>query len=312
MNINKKWSFTFEQTDSSKTQSFSLNRNLGFFLLSFAILSFILLFVYAFYGFKTKSNELSTKKIEQENKLLKEKLLSLNNELDSINSKLLLIEDWEDSIRTEKNFKEINKEIRKMGTGGLPKIDTTFIELDPPFVIEFSALTNKLEQLNKIVESKINSHENLISNINLQEKIYLNTPSIYPTFGRISDPYGWRKHPITKRKSFHKGLDIANKRGTPIYATADGTVKSIGRKKRLGRYILLNHEFGYKTKYGHLYKILVSKGERVKKGQIIGLMGNTGRSTGAHLHYEVIYYGKNRNPYRYLNKFEEDIRIARN
>jgi murein DD-endopeptidase MepM/ murein hydrolase activator NlpD len=117
--------------------------------------------------------------------------------------------------------------------------------------------------------------------------------------------FGMRFHPIYKRYRFHKGVDMACDKGVPVYASGDAIVEStdIGRRRvGYGKQVLLNHEFGYKTRYAHLNEILVKEGQKVKRGQLIGTVGNTGGSTGPHLHYEVIYMGKVVNPVNYFNK----------
>lgn len=119
--------------------------------------------------------------------------------------------------------------------------------------------------------------------------------------------YGMRFHPIYKRRIFHKGIDLAGKTGTPIYATGNGTVKAtdMGRRRvGYGQQVVIDHNFGYQTRYAHLNKILVKEGDKVVRGQIIGEMGNTGGSTGTHLHYEVIYLNQNVNP---INYFRQDM-----
>lgn len=113
------------------------------------------------------------------------------------------------------------------------------------------------------------------------------------------------KHPIFKTRRMHKGVDLSCNRGVPVYATGDAVVQMTDegmRRRGYGRQVLLNHDFGYKTRYAHLNKIFVKKGDRVTRGQIIGEVGSTGGSTGPHLHYEVIYMGRNVNPVNYFNK----------
>lgn len=113
------------------------------------------------------------------------------------------------------------------------------------------------------------------------------------------------RHPIYKTRKMHKGVDLSCKRGVPVYATGDAIVQMTDegmRRRGYGRQILLNHEFGYQTRYAHLNKIYVKEGERVTRGQVIGEVGSTGGSTGPHLHYEVIYMGKNVNPVNYFNR----------
>jgi len=130
-------------------------------------------------------------------------------------------------------------------------------------------------------------------------------PSIYPSFGRISDGWGLRVHPISQQIEFHYGIDIANQAGTPVYATAHGIVSKLDFDSGYGKRIMISHSGGYITLYAHLYSYLVRIGDEVNKGQIIGLMGNTGLSTGPHLHYEVRHYNDKVNPTAYLNRIDE-------
>ncbi len=130
----------------------------------------------------------------------------------------------------------------------------------------------------------------------------LATPCIWPAPGTITSRFGWRIHPLTRRKEFHKAIDIANKKGIPIRATADGKVLFSGWQGSYGRAIMIDHGQGFSTRYCHIQTLLVKAGERIKRGQTIALIGSTGRSTGSHLHYEVWYRGKPVNPIKYLVK----------
>ena len=129
-------------------------------------------------------------------------------------------------------------------------------------------------------------------------------PGIYPTFGRISDTWGRRIHPITGQLEFHYGLDISNVSGTPIYAAASGKVAYADYDSGYGKRIIIDHGNGYRTLYAHLYSHQVYKGDIVQKGQIIALMGSTGLSTGPHLHYEVQYNERKVNPANFLNRVD--------
>ena len=126
------------------------------------------------------------------------------------------------------------------------------------------------------------------------------TPSIWPTRGRISSYYGHRRSPITRKLEFHRGIDIANSSGTRIRTTADGRVVTTTYRSGWGRLIIIDHGYGFKTYYAHLRGYAVRRGQYVTKGQVIGYMGSTGNTTGAHLHYEVHYNGKTVNPLKYM------------
>lgn len=129
------------------------------------------------------------------------------------------------------------------------------------------------------------------------------TPSIYPTDSqRITSSFGYRSDPFTKRPSFHAGIDFGGKRNDPIYATADGVVQSTGYNRNAGNHVIIQHENGIRTFYYHLQKSLVTKGQEVSKGEEIGKLGSTGRSTGPHLHYEIEVNGVKVDPKPYLHE----------
>jgi len=122
-------------------------------------------------------------------------------------------------------------------------------------------------------------------------------PSTWPVRGRITSRFGIRFHPLFRRYMFHEGLDIANSLWTPIFATAAGIVTDVGRKGDMGNVVRITHAgSGYDTRYAHLVQFAVVEGQVVNRGDIIGYMGTTGRSTGCHLHYEVIRSGKHIDP----------------
>lgn len=142
-----------------------------------------------------------------------------------------------------------------------------------------------------------------------KERMSLAIPAVWPidrTALQAFYAFGIRQiHPILKIRKMHKGVDMSCNLGTPVYATGDAIVEKtdIGMRRRgYGKQILLNHEFGYKTRYAHLSKIYVKPGDMVTRGQLIGEVGSTGGSTGPHLHYEVIYLGRNVNPVNYFNR----------
>ncbi|MFW1677037.1 M23 family metallopeptidase [Pontibacter sp. JAM-7] len=167
----------------------------------------------------------------------------------------------------------------------------------------------RVGELNETLDSSLYMLENLLG-LNASESMTLeraealklaaterlfflhNIPNGLPIQAlRVSDKFGMRTHPVSHKRTMHNGIDFKANRGTPVYATADGVVDTAAYQKSsgYGKLIVLQHNFGFKTYYGHLDKIKVKSGEFVTKGQLIGLSGNTGRSTGPHLHYEVRY-----------------------
>ncbi len=128
------------------------------------------------------------------------------------------------------------------------------------------------------------------------------TPNLLPVEGWFSHGFGWRKDPWTGVREFHRGLDIVADAGLPILATADGVVSRSTRVSDYGNTIDISHSAGYVTRYAHMSKILVKTGQAVQRGDVVGLVGSTGRSTGPHLHYEVFRDGRRVNPWKYLGR----------
>lgn len=126
------------------------------------------------------------------------------------------------------------------------------------------------------------------------------TPSIWPAKGWLSDGFGSRRDPITGSADYHQGLDISADKGDPVIATANGTVSTAQRSGAYGNMVVLDHAFGLSTRYAHLDSFRVRTGDRVRRGDVLGFAGSTGRSTGNHLHYEVLVYGRHLNPLQFL------------
>jgi hypothetical protein len=165
----------------------------------------------------------------------------------------------------------------------------------------------KVDLLSRLVYGQSVSMDQLQELAKDKELMAESVPAIWPVNRSEVKPhigaFGMRRHPIYKRYLMHKGIDLGGKRGVPIYATGNGRIDvSTGVKAGYGKQVLINHGFGYQTRYAHLSKITVVAGQYVKRGEKIGELGNTGRSTGPHLHYEVIYLGKHLDPINFLRR----------
>lgn len=180
-------------------------------------------------------------------------------------------------------------------------------KLDPRLESKMDTLENQLAYIINSLYPALDAPLASLSELPAGELPADTTPSIYPTFGRISDGWGLRIHPIHNEIEMHEGIDIANQTGTPIYATAAGTVSRVDFDSGYGKRIIINHANVYETVYAHLYSFLVQQGDVITKGQIIGLMGNTGTSTGPHLHYEVRTAAGKVNPSAYLNRIDDAL-----
>ena len=162
----------------------------------------------------------------------------------------------------------------------------------------------EISRLRQDAERRLASFQEIAWYVGNQKSLRNATPSLWPTEGQITSLYGYRFSPMRRDDAdtgeFHPGLDIANSPDTLIYATADGTVRFSGWSHGYGNMVVIDHGYGLSTLYGHTSKALVKTGDRVSKGQVVGYMGTTGRSTGAHLHYEVWRQGKPVNPMSFL------------
>jgi murein DD-endopeptidase MepM/ murein hydrolase activator NlpD len=128
------------------------------------------------------------------------------------------------------------------------------------------------------------------------------TPSIWPTHGGLTGFFGGRSDPFTGEPGYHQGIDISTEKGQPVYATADGVVESAAYSGDYGNLVVVKHAFGLATRFGHLSAFNVTPGQNVKRGDIIGSVGSTGRSTGAHLHYEILVNDRLINPLQLLTQ----------
>jgi murein DD-endopeptidase MepM/ murein hydrolase activator NlpD len=170
-------------------------------------------------------------------------------------------------------------------------ISTSFVSPEDTFGV--------LRTLLQGLESRL---RNVRKDVERQEALAAATPSIWPAHGWLTGTFGGRSDPFTGEPGFHQGLDISTEKGQPVYATADGQVESASYTGDYGNLIVLRHDFGLATRYGHLSRFNVSPGATVHRGDVIGYVGSTGRSTGAHLHYEILANGKLINPLQLLTQ----------
>jgi murein DD-endopeptidase MepM/ murein hydrolase activator NlpD len=164
-----------------------------------------------------------------------------------------------------------------------------------------TAIAEDLQNLNSRIAAQKKSYDEVDKLVNTKEQLLSHTPAIQPVsnkdLSRIASGYGSRIDPVYKTIKFHYGLDFAAPQGTPIYATADGTITVAGSTGNgYGNHVIINHGYGYETLYGHMVRVKVRNGQAVKRGEVIGWVGSTGKSTGPHCHYEVHKYGQKIDP----------------
>jgi len=226
----------------------------------------------------------------------------LANEINTVKSKLLSLNQFEEKIRIIANIQKApDDEDSMFGIGGTFSKE---LETNIPITSDHSSLLRDMHEQVELIDGASSNQETtfntLISGLQDKQNLLASTPAIQPTLGWIASGFGYRKSPFTGNRVFHSAIDIANQEGTPIIATGNGIVTFARKENLLGNLIVIDHGYGMVTRYGHLKKIAKKRGESVKRGETIGLMGSTGRTTGPHLHYEVRLNGAPVNPKKYI------------
>lgn len=217
-------------------------------------------------------------------------------------SKMDQIKELDDKLRKLAHIKDGRKSRQVLGIGGSK--ETPEISLDDigskSHGEVMDQMRSELDGLAEDAKVQATSMNRLADFFEHRNSILAVTPNIWPVRGFLTSTFGYRMSPITGHRQFHEGLDIANRIGAPVVAPSAGTVAEVGYQAGYGRFVKIQHGFGMVTLYGHLSKQIARPGQRVKRGQLIGLVGNSGSSTGPHLHYEVRINGMPTNPKKYL------------
>lgn len=269
-------------------------------------LSFVLLFLSytAFISIKfidtNKTND-ELEELKLKNRSQKVQLLLLAEKISDLEAYMNKIKRMDHKLRAIFNIEPLTEDRQILGVGGPSPDDLSLIgNLDRDQKIITRKMHYDLETLQQEsswVETSLHELQEFFED---QKSILSSTPSIKPTQGWLTSGFGYRICPFTGLKMFHKGMDIAASTGTPVIAPADGVVIWIGRKGNYGKMLVIDHGYGYTSRYGHTSRIITSLGERVKRGQKIAEVGNTGRSTGPHLHYEVRVKGVPTDPRKFV------------
>ncbi len=229
-------------------------------------------------------------------------VINLQNRVETLNSQISLIEEKDKAVRTYADLPQIDESVRELGIGGvLVNKNTKIDNLLPNFASTITSLELDIDALTRKVKLELSSYEDIYDKVQENSDRLKSIPTIRPVNGGyLNAGFGYRTDPFDRVNRFHYGQDITVNIGAPIHAPADGVVKIARYMGGFGKSVKINHGFGYTTFYAHLSKFNVKSGKRIKRGDIIGYSGNTGRSTGPHLHYEVHYYGKPQNPLDYF------------
>jgi murein DD-endopeptidase MepM/ murein hydrolase activator NlpD len=274
------------------------------FLASSAFLAWV---VKDYFAIKQSLPRLSN--LQEENTLQRQQITSLAGKVDTINQKMAELKEFDRKVRAmvsmdpskgsgvdpgggQQQFLGIGGSDSSLGNGNTPteKGHKKLVRL----------MYRALDNLDNDISAQKGEKAELLTLLDRQKSILACTPSIWPTRGWLSSGFGYRISPFTNEKELHRGLDICTRKGAPIIAPADGVVESIESDPGYGKMLIINHGNGLTSIYAHLDKVLVKKGQAVSRHQEIAQVGDSGRTTGAHLHYEVHLNGVPVNPVRYI------------
>lgn len=273
---------------------------LGVFMVAF----FVCLFFIAGYHIKLRQ-EKNYKTAIRERQHLLAKIRKSELTVKTLTRKLDVIQRNDNALRQFASMKLLDRDMYRAGVGGreiFNRSEYANAGVSDEMLTRLEVITYDLSRLGTWTALEQESLGKIRTQIHKNNEIIENTPTIWPSltpYLNITSGYGNRLHPVTHRYAFHDGVDIAGRRNDKIIAAADGVVIYAEWKGNLGQAVRIRHKYGYETVYGHLNVIKAVPGQVVKKGDVVGLMGDTGRTTGVHLHYSVYLHGELQNP-RYL------------
>jgi murein DD-endopeptidase MepM/ murein hydrolase activator NlpD len=240
-------------------------------------------------------------RLESDNEQQRRQFVHLVQRIDQVTHQLNKLKAFDQKLKVMVNLETGEDGSQFTGVGGS----------DPALTDPKRMMENSHKEMVRLMHRSLDTIENEIALgeqnktelhkfLESQKILLASTPSIWPTKGWMSSRFGYRVSPFTGQKEFHKGIDISTRMNAPIIAPANGIVSHVGWDHGYGKVLTIEHGYGVRTKYAHLQKALVKKGQHVKRGETVALVGNTGRSTGPHLHYEVHLNRVAVNPLRYI------------
>jgi len=262
--------------------------------ISFAAFSFM---IFDYTQVKLKTHELNS--LKKENAVQKIQLQAFASKVSDLEFHMAKLKQFDKKLRIITNMEVPAGSSQVLGIGG-PSFEEDTATLEGARAGLIKQMHSDLDQLKAEAMAQEKSFTELNEHLFKQTSLFASTPAIWPARGWVTSNFGYRISPFTGLRQMHEGMDIANAMGTLVLAPANGIVSRVDRENGLGKNITINHGYGILTKYGHLSETYVHVGKRVKRGEKIAAIGNTGRSTGPHLHYEIVVNGVNINPEKYI------------
>jgi murein DD-endopeptidase MepM/ murein hydrolase activator NlpD len=249
-------------------------------------------------------------RLERKNTEIRQKIARLGAEADSLADKLAYVERHDTQLRIQKGMEVLAPDVRELGVGGgsveSPQM-AKLKEIKSPQYADVSRISQDIDKLLRKANYQKESFAEVETTLLKDNEMWDHIPSVVPTQGRFSGKFGIRQDPILGIHKMHCGVDITNEIGTPVMATADGVVCFTGWLDGYGNVVKINHGYEIQTVYAHLSDVYVQVGQAVKRYEVVAAVGNTGRTVGPHLHYEVRVAGKAVDPEGYFLDAEENL-----
>ncbi len=297
---NKLFSIMILPHHGGKSHTISLSRQRIKIFAGIGLAVILILSVFMIDYFTMDVTRKKYRNLKAENRIQQESLSEYKQRLDKLSADIASIEQYVKKLNVMAGLKA-SEPLREVGGAGSgPGNSQSILPAVTPqdlTAVKFEGIESKAEQMGQNLKTLLVHYE-------VETNKLASTPSIWPTRGYMSSSYGYRDDPITGKRAMHWGIDIVTNVGNPIWVTADGRVISCKYDKIGGKTIKVAHLTGVITVYCHLSQFKVKAGQKVKRGQVIGLVGKTGKTTGPHLHYEVRVNGVKKNPYYWI--LEED------
>jgi murein DD-endopeptidase MepM/ murein hydrolase activator NlpD len=296
------YTFLIIPKKKSSAKKFNLSSNLLKGLVC-CLVVIILSSMYAYYDYiKIKRDRTELERLRKQTKEQKLEIDGLVEKVNIFSLKMEELNQLDKNIRTMANIEDKRYKGQLLGIGGSINEEMRIksgTESDHKIVI--AKIHQNVDQLTKDANEQKKSFNDLFKYLRDQRSIVAATPSMWPVQGWVTSEFGYRTSPLGGAREFHKGIDIAVRAGIQIAAPADGIVSEVSYDREMGNAVKIDHGYGMSTWYGHLLQNVLTQGAIVKRGDLIGYVGNTGRSTGSHLHYSILLNGVPINPRRYLN-----------
>jgi len=290
--MNKHFNFLYIRSGNEGVKSIRIPRVLAITVLCVSLALFTAIVIGAFQYADMAGNGIKSAQLSEENRVLRQKIERFRRKVDTLEKRMENNFDLQNRARMLAGLDPLSRDVWQVGIGGI---------INEPAGERVFSFERDLDKLVRQSKLQLESYRKIVDLLEKEKNVRDCTPSIRPLRGGfLSSRFGRRIDPFTGRICFHEGVDYCARAGLPVVCTADGYVTMARKDGGFGLVVEVNHGNGFITRYAHLSRAMVRRGQRIKRNEVLGLVGNSGRSTGPHLHYEVVFRGGHRNPQNYV------------